>query len=58
MKVFRIVSLLLVVSLFIGMVGYAGAQEPTVKMAIVAPMTGDVSTFGAVHEERGRDGLQ
>jgi len=47
MKVFRIVGLLVVVSLLVGLVGVAWAAEPTVKIAIVAPMTGDVSTFGA-----------
>ena len=47
MKIFRIVGLLVVVSLLAGMVGAAWAADPTVKMAILAPMTGDVSTFGA-----------
>ena len=47
MKIYRIVGLLVVVSLLAGMVGVASAADPTVKIAIVAPMTGDVSTFGA-----------
>jgi len=47
MKISRIVGLLVVVSMLVGMVGVALADEPTVKMAILAPMTGDVGTFGA-----------
>jgi len=47
MKIFRIVGLVVVVSLLVGMVGAAFADEPTVKMAILAPMSGDVGTFGA-----------
>jgi branched-chain amino acid transport system substrate-binding protein len=46
MKLFRIVGLVLVVSLLVGTVGVAFAADPTVKMAILAPMSGDVGTFG------------
>jgi branched-chain amino acid transport system substrate-binding protein len=49
MRSLRIFSLLIVISLLV--TGIAGAAAPAqgevVKIAIVAPMTGDVSTFGA-----------